>query len=775
MAETGMLTNEQQQSRDYAENLISRHKKNIQTKYNKRSSFFEDWQREYINERKRLKVQKESGSNSEIIFTGDITISLYNGEISNNSLIIGGSGVGKTWSVVLPNILQAHSSYVVTDPKGDVYRRTGKFLLENGYKIKVLNLYEMDKSLSYNPFAYLTVENEDEVMTLIETIMNNTDAERKSSDPFWDKGEQLFVQSVFYYMLYEIRKEEQNIPKALEIMRLAEVKENNENYISDYDALMLRLGYDIYDIFEPEDYESYENEWNSLAKEERDYYEEQKRFQEEYRDNHIAYVQYKHFKTGAGKTAKSIIISAVARLAPFNINALKNISLYDEMELDKIGEEKTALFVVIPPTKKTFSFVSGMMFTQLFNELNKCANVKHAKQGARLPIPVRFIMDEFANTGKVPDFVEILAYARSLNISIMPILQSLEQLKKMYEKEWQIILDNCSAFMYLGGVKNMDTLEYISKLIGKGTFDKKSFSVSKGMNGSSTIQHDKVGVELMTPDKLSKLKKTECILIVTGYNPVYTYKYKLTKHKNYSKTEDGGYGSFEINQEEIKNKQEMYRLYIKELNKEEKSNFIENFGEGIEKVISKMNLARNLIKKSKTGISILNEKDLNNIGKMNNRLRLYSGDELLDVYEKLIKENKREEKQLENVLDNALYQLKVLDSKDISNLIRYSMINVNSMFTAVDSMESFIDGIKIGNEESTNDGIKDQEPFLTVRKESTGFDENTEKESRQSDITVDDYTLDFCEDYEKDESEGFGIYEDESFDPFSSMENSIDI
>lgn len=357
----------------------------------------------------------------------------------------------------------------------------------------------------------------------------------------------------------------------------------------------------------------------------------------------------------------------------------------------------------------------------------------------------------------------------------MPILQSLEQLKKMYEKEWHIILDNCSAFMYLGGVKNMDTLEYISKLIGKGTYDKKSYSVSRGMNGSSTVQHDKVGVELMTPDKLSKLKKTECILIVTGYNPVYTYKYKLTKHPNYSKTEDGGYGSFEINREEIKNKQEMYRLYIKELNKEEKSNFIENFGEGIEKVVSKMNLARNLIKKSKTGISILSEKDLNNIGKMNNRLRLYSGDELLDVYEKLIKENKREEKQLENVLDNALYQLKVLDSKDINNLIRYNMINVNSMFTAVDSMESFIDDIKIGNEESTNGGIKDQEPFLTVRKESTDFDENTGKESRQSDITIDDYTMDFCEDYENDESEGFEIYEDESFDPFSSMENSIDI
>lgn len=704
------------------------------------------------------RTSDERMSNSDMILTDKVRISLYNGEINNNILTIAGSGRGKTYSVVLPNALQANASYVFSDPKGDLLRRCGTFLVEMGYKVRVLNLIDMANSNSYNPFHYLHTEREEEVMTLIDTIMKNTDGEKKSGDPFWDKGEQLFVQSVFFYMMYELRKEERSIPKALEIMRMAEVKEENDNFISDYDALMLRLGYEQFDIFDDTneaweelvaEAESGDIEKQKLVK----HYEHQKKLQERYRDNHIAYIQYKHFKAGAGKTAKSIIISAVARLAPFNLNALKNISLYDEMELDKIGEEKTALFVVLPPTNKTYEFVSGMMLTQLFSELNRCANVKYAKQGARLPIPVRFILDEFKNTGRIPMFTEILAYARSLNISIMPILQSLEQLKEMYEKEWQVILDNCSMFLFLGGIRNMDTLEYISKLVGKGTYDKKSHSITKGINGSTTLQYDKVGIDLVTPDTLQKFPKHECLLFVNGYDPVWEKTFDLSKHPNFSRSEDGGNIPYELNSEEIKHKQEMFKLYLQKINHEEDLDNpkLEFLGNTLMNVFSKVELVRHTMKKEKRNLHVEDMENFYNSIDLDEFEMYFSSDvtpkqgettieKVFYIESDAIKEIQKEKKRQENLIDSIYekaFSLHVLNDEEIIELTRNAIKNQEMAFSALsvkaysdEEVEDAFD--RIANSVVLNDG---DETTGGASTESSDMEENAsfgrEKDEKQ--------------------------------------------
>lgn len=671
--------------------------------------------RAYRRELERIK--DERSGNSDRILTEKTRISLYNGKINNHTICFAGSGRGKTYSVVGPNILQANSSYVFTDPKGDLSREYGTFLVEEGFEVKILNFIDMLSSNSYNCFRYLRKGHDEDVMTLIETIMNNTDGDKKSNDPFWEKGEQLFTQSVFYWMLYELREDEQSIPKALEIMRMAEVKEENEGHISDYDAIMLRLGYELYDIFDGTD-----EEWDALV-ERAEYgddeaerlvahYKKEKKKQEEYRDNHIAYIQYKHFKAGAGKTAKSIIISACARLSPFNIPALRDISLYDELELDKIGERKTALFIVMPPTEKTFQFISGMCLTQLFSQLNYCANVKYATQGAKLPVPVQFILDEFKNTGRVPMFVEILAYARSMGVSIMPILQSLNQLQEMYEKEWETILDNCASLLFLGGIKSKSTLEYIQWLVNKGTFDKRSFSESRGMNPSASTQDDKVGVDLITVNKLQEFPEYQCLLFVSGYKVVWDKTFDLSKHPNFKRCARGGNIPYIPNSEEIKHKQEMFKLYLRQLNNEDEelSPRMEFLGKSLEKAFTLYERVWYSIKKDANTVELASVDFFKNAIAMEN-FNMYSNIEVeQDVPNEVVREVTAEREQIEQALSEIsihkkALEFKVLDMASTIKLTQNAIRDENATFlSASERLESFAENFWRENEGSESDG-----------------------------------------------------------------------
>lgn len=452
---------------------------------------------------------KEKYRNADMLLTQTEKISIYNYFLNNNTLILGGSGAGKTRSYVMPNILQAHSSFVITDPKGEILEKAGHFL-ENvkGYKIRVLNLDEKHLSDGYNPFVYIHPNRrgyEERVLSLIEAIIINTDGGEKKggSDPFWDKAEKLFLQAMFFFVCDGFNEHERNMNTVLDLIGMLKIEEEEDNLDSDLDYFA-------------------------------------KIFERNHGSDHIGIQQYKEFREKAsGKTAKSIVISAVARLAPFRTSAIKDMMYADALNLDKVGEEKTAVFVVVPPTDTTFNFIAGMMFTQLFQELQYCATQKNKHNGQRLPVPVRFILDEFANTCKIPNFVKILAYARSFGIGITPILQSLEQIKTMYKDEWGVIVDNCNTLLFLGSITHMDTLEYMSKLVGKATFDKKTTGRTRGRQGSSSRNEDVIGRELMDASEIRKLPKSDCLLIVGGKNAFYSKKYDYTSHDNYRFTSDG--------------------------------------------------------------------------------------------------------------------------------------------------------------------------------------------------------------------------------------------
>lgn len=464
--------------------------------------------------KEKIKAINAKYENADMLFTKTERICMHNFVLNNNTLIIGGSGSGKTRGYAMPNILQAHSSYIVTDPKGEILAKSGAFLTAKGYRIRVLNLDNKTLSDSYNPFVYLTNHKEgleERVLTLIETIIINTDGGEKqsSSDPFWEKAEKLFLQAIFFYVVYELKPDSQNMESVMTLIQMLEIAEEQDTYESPLD-------------FAFED------------------------FKEKHGEDNIAYQQFKEFRTkSAGETAKSIVISAVARLAPFRLSEVRRIFRNDNMCLDLAGEEKVAIFVVVPPTDKTLNFISGMLFTQLFQELQYCATQTHKHEGQRLPVPVRFILDEFANTCVIPNFVQILAYARSFGIGITVILQSLEQIKKIYEKEWGVVIDNCSTLLYLGSVSHMDTLEYMSKLLGKGTFDKKTSGRTFGKSGGSSQNFDKIGRELLDAAEIRKLPKEKCLFIVVGKDPFYSDKYDYTTHFNYRYTSDGGGESYE--------------------------------------------------------------------------------------------------------------------------------------------------------------------------------------------------------------------------------------
>lgn len=468
-------------------------------------------------EQKKLKI-KAKYRDADCIFTHTESASIYNYLINNNVLLMGGAGAGKSRGFVVPNLLQAHSSYVVTDPKGEVLEKTGHFLREQGYKIKVLNLDEKSESDCYNPFVYIHPERagyEERILSLINTLVKATTKDKGggSQDPFWENAEKLFLQAIFFFTVDGFCKAEQNMNTVMDLIAMLAIAEERDNKQSDLDLFAAR-------------FEQKLNERDTV--------------------NHNAGTlnngvkAWKEFRSKAsGKTAKSIVITAVARLAPFRTSGIRRIMQYDDMELERLGEEKMVVFIVVPPTDDTFNFIAAMMFTQMFQELQYCATQVHKHEGQKLPIPVRFILDEFANTCAVPEFEKILAYARSFGIGIVPILQSLDQLKALYKDTWRTIIDNCSSMLYLGSISSDETLKYISDLLGKGTFDKRTTGHSRGRNGSSSENFDVIGRELMTPDEIRRMDKSKCLLIISGRYPFYSDKYDMTEHKNYLFTSDG--------------------------------------------------------------------------------------------------------------------------------------------------------------------------------------------------------------------------------------------
>lgn len=445
---------------------------------------------------------------SNRLFTKTESICMHNFELNNNTLIIGGSGSGKSRGYVLPNLLQANSSVIVTDPKGELVGKVGYFLTKiAGYKLRILELGDYkERSDCFNPLYYIHPERadwEERVLSLIDALIANTDGgeEQKGSDPFWGKAERLFLQAIIFAVVTAFKPEEQNFNTCVELIHWLEIEEERDDKNSRLDAFF-RL------------------------------------FKERYGENHIAAHQFDEFRSKAsGKTAKSIVISAVARLAPMKIPVIQRILSRDDMQLDMVGEEKTAIFVVKPPTVHSCDFIAGMFFTLLFQELNYTATIKYKKE-QRLPVPVHFYLDEYANTCKIGGMVEIISYARSLGVGITIVLQSRQQIEDIHEKQWQTIVDTTNTFLYLGGIRSPETLEWISKLLGKGTFEKKSTSRTRGRQGSSSTSYDKIGRELLDPAEIQKIKKDKCLFFISGYDPYLSTKYRYQSHPNYKYTAD---------------------------------------------------------------------------------------------------------------------------------------------------------------------------------------------------------------------------------------------
>lgn len=414
---------------------------------------------------------------------------------NKNVLVIGGSGSGKTRFFVKPNLMQMHSSYVVTDPKGTVLIECGKMLEKNGYDIKVLNTINFKKSMHYNPFAYL--RSEKDILKLVQTIIANTKGEgEKSTEDFWVKAEKLYYTALIGYLYYEAPEEEQNFSTLLSLIDASEVREEDENFKNAVDY-----------IFE------------ALEKE---------------KPNHFAVKQYKKYKLAAGKTAKSILISCGARLAPFDIEELRNLMKYDEMELDTIGDKKTALFVIISDTDDTFNFVVSIMYTQLFNLLCDKADDKY---GGRLPVHVRCLLDEFANIGLIPKFEKLIATIRSREISACIILQAQSQLKAIYKDHSDTVIGNCDTTLFLGG-KESTTLKEISETLGKETIDLYNTSETRSNQNSYGLNYQKTGKELMSKDELFVMDGGKCIMQLRGVRPFLSDKFDITKHKNYKLLSD---------------------------------------------------------------------------------------------------------------------------------------------------------------------------------------------------------------------------------------------
>ena len=414
-----------------------------------------------------------------------------------NTVVIGGSGAGKTRFYAKPNIMQCNTSFVVLDPKGEIIRSVGHLLEENGYVIKVIDLIDMSKSLGYNPFHY--IQSDKDVLKLITNLIRNTTPKGSSTnDPFWEKSETALLEALMLYLYHYAPEDEQNFTMVMEMLNYAEVKEDEEDYESPLDELFKRL--------------------------------------EMIDSNSLALKQYKIYKQAAGKTAKSILISVGVRLAAFNLEELASLTKYDEMELEQIGERKTALFAIIPDNDSTFNFVVGMLYTQLFQMLYYQADYVH---GGELPTPVHFLMDEFANVALPDEFDKLLSTMRSRQIFVSIILQNLAQIKALYKDSWESILGNCDETYYLGG-NEQSTHKYISELLGKETLDTNTYGKSEGRSGNYSTNYQQTGRELLTADEVRLLDNNYGLLFIKGERPIKDKKYDLLKHPNIKQTHDGG-------------------------------------------------------------------------------------------------------------------------------------------------------------------------------------------------------------------------------------------
>ncbi len=418
-----------------------------------------------------------------------------------NTLVIGGAGAGKTRYYCKPNVLNANTSFFVLDPKGEILRDTGNALKKKGFRIKVLDLINMEKSHCYNPFRYLQADND--VQRLVTNLFKSTTQKgTQSQDPFWDNAASMLLLALIFYLWYEAPEEEQNFPMVMELLRAGEVREDDDMYVSPLDELFDRL-----EMKNPE---------------------------------HIAVKYYRSYHCGSAKTLKSIQITLMARLEKFNLESLSNLTMTDELDLPRMGEEKTALFAIIPDNDTSFNFLVSILYTQLFQQLFYLADYKY---GGCLPVQVHLLMDEFANVSLPDDFDKILAVMRSRGLFVSIILQNLSQLKALFEKQWESIVGNCDEFLYLGG-NEKETHKYISELLGKENLDMNTYGKSVGHSGSYSTNYQMTGRELMTPDEVRMLDNRYAILFIRGERPVMDLKFNLMKHPNVKYSADGKGGVY---------------------------------------------------------------------------------------------------------------------------------------------------------------------------------------------------------------------------------------
>ncbi|WP_066026290.1 VirD4-like conjugal transfer protein, CD1115 family [Enterococcus mundtii] len=414
---------------------------------------------------------------------------------NKNVVVVGGAGSGKTRFYVKPNLMQMHSSYVVSDSKGLLLAETGKMFEEAGYQIKIFDLINRRDTHQYNPFQY--IQTEDDILKIVNNLIKNTtNPDKKGGDDFWEKAETALLMAIFSYLIQEVTAEDRTLGNVIELVRLADIEEDVPGYVSPLDILFNEL--------------------------------------EQKDPTNFAVSQYKIFKLSGDKTTKSILVSLGVRLSPFDIPSIKELVSQDTLELDTVGDVKTILYILLPDTDTSFNFLASMMYQQLFDMLvYKADNVYKG----RLPCHVRCILDEFANIGQIPDFEKVISVIRSREISTNVILQNISQLKTLYKDTWETIIGTSDVFLYLGGMEQ-STHEYISKLLGKQTIEQRNTSVTKGNNGSFSENFQKLGRNLMDPDEVASLKGQECILKIRGVHPFLSKKYDIVKHKNYKKLGD---------------------------------------------------------------------------------------------------------------------------------------------------------------------------------------------------------------------------------------------
>lgn len=500
----------------------------------------------------QLNKKYKQNANMNKLLTKNVALGL-NGKKHRrnvNVLVVGGSGAGKTFSYCKPNVLQANTSFVILDPKGEILRDTGYLLEAEGYEIKVLDLINMSKSHCYNPFVYLKTDND--VQKLVTNLFKSTTPKgSQSQDPFWDTAASMLLLALIFYLKYEAPDDEQNFVMVMELLRAGDVKEDDDDYVSPLDMLFNRL-----ETKSPE---------------------------------HIALKYYRAYHSGSAKTLKSIQVTLASRLEKFNLDSLAAMTQTDELDLPSLGEKKVALFALIPDNDTSFNFLVSILYTQLFQQLFYIADYKY---GGSLPVHVHFVMDEFANVSLPDDFDKILSVMRSREVSVSIILQNLAQLKALFEKQWESIVGNCDEFLYLGG-NEQSTHKYVSELLGKATIDTNTYGRSYGSHGSYSTNDQMAGRELLTPDEVRMLDNQYALLFIRGERPVKDLKYNLKEHPNASRTpiggakayhhgnEDNSTGSISFNLDDIDlSKEKIIDIPIQEVNyyllsNEELDNYIE--------------------------------------------------------------------------------------------------------------------------------------------------------------------------------------------------------